>query len=62
VDGILVENENQLQLEEAMQKLMSNAELRRKMGASAEQVTSRFDIDVIVNEWLASVELLADRK
>jgi glycosyltransferase involved in cell wall biosynthesis len=32
VDGILVENENQLQLEEAMQKLMSNAVLRRKMG------------------------------
>ena len=51
VDGLVVPPRNVTALAEAMSKLMSDAELRRRFGQQARQNVRRFAPDTILAEW-----------
>jgi len=51
VDGILVPNGDLIELQKAMKRLMSDAQLREKMSNEALHVSVRFDVEEIVDEW-----------
>jgi len=50
-NGLLVENGNVGQLAKAMLCLISDDDMRRKMGESAKDDAQRFDLDVIAGQW-----------
>lgn len=50
-NGLLVENGNVEQLAKAMLSLISDDDMRRKMGESAKDDVRRFDLDVIAGLW-----------
>jgi len=51
VDGILVENQNEKQLAEAMKLLMLNDDLRKQMASRAAEGASRFGVESIMARW-----------
>jgi glycosyltransferase involved in cell wall biosynthesis len=50
-DGFLVENDNNLELSAAIQKLIANEELRIQMGQNARNNVRRFLPEPIIQEW-----------
>ena len=58
VDGLLVPNGDEETLQEAIEELISNPELRGRMSRSASQVTERFDSKSIVSEWITAFNQL----
>jgi GalNAc-alpha-(1->4)-GalNAc-alpha-(1->3)-diNAcBac-PP-undecaprenol alpha-1,4-N-acetyl-D-galactosaminyltransferase len=52
-NGLLVPAEHVQALAAAMSRLMGDADLRQRLGGAAREVTSRFALDRVVDEWLA---------
>ena len=57
VNGLLVPPENIQELSSALERLMSSAELRKKLGEQARKITERYSLDKIVQSW---EELIVD--
>lgn len=51
IDGILVKNEDTPALAQAMDRLMSNEEERRRLASRSAEVIERFNIDRVVHLW-----------
>jgi len=51
IDALLVPNEDEGALGEAMARLMGDAELRARLGAKAKQITERFSLAKILGQW-----------
>lgn len=51
-DGFLAENENLEQLQEYLERLMLNPDLRKKMGEKAQANAHRFEVDPIIDQWV----------
>ncbi len=52
VDGLLVPNEDATALAEALERLMSDPELRVRLGRAAEKITERFSVDSVGERWV----------
>ena len=52
-DGFLVELYDQETFAERLRTLMQDEELRRSMGQAAEVASHRYDLDVIMPQWLS---------
>lgn len=61
-NGLLVENGNVGQLAKAMLSLISDDDMRRKMGESAKDDAQRFDMDVIAGQWQKLFETTMNSK
>ncbi len=61
-NGLLVENGNVGQLAKAMLCLISDDDMRRKMGESAKDDAQRFDLDVIAGQWQKLFETTMNSK
>ncbi|MBD0372240.1 MAG: glycosyltransferase family 4 protein [Pyrinomonadaceae bacterium] len=59
VNGILVPSENVDALSSALDRLMTDAELRRALSLRAREVTERFGLDSIMQTWEALIEQAA---
>jgi glycosyltransferase involved in cell wall biosynthesis len=51
VNGLLVPPENIQELSSALERLMSSAELRKKLGEQARKITEPYSLDKIVQSW-----------
>jgi GalNAc-alpha-(1->4)-GalNAc-alpha-(1->3)-diNAcBac-PP-undecaprenol alpha-1,4-N-acetyl-D-galactosaminyltransferase len=51
IDGILVENQNELDLSTAIEKLISHPEERKHLAHHTTEVTKRFELEKIIAEW-----------
>ena len=51
-DGFLVGQYDQVAFAERLRTLMRDEELRRSMGQAAEVASHRYDLDVIMPQWL----------
>jgi GalNAc-alpha-(1->4)-GalNAc-alpha-(1->3)-diNAcBac-PP-undecaprenol alpha-1,4-N-acetyl-D-galactosaminyltransferase len=55
-DGLLVPPENAMALSEAMARLMSDAEERRRLGENARRAAQRFDLQAVVQSWEQTID------
>ena len=51
IDGFLVEDRNVIQFAEKLEILMSDNELRKRMGVQAKQNVKRFGIEKVMQHW-----------
>ncbi len=51
INGILVENQNQQKLQEAIEKLIENKDLRERLSKEAIKVRDKYSIEKIIKEW-----------
>lgn len=56
VDGVLVPPGDELGLTQALERLMGDVELRRRMGALAREVTHRFGVEGVLAAWDAVIK------
>lgn len=52
-DGFLVPHYDQETFAERLRTLMRDEELRRRMGQAAEVASHRYDLDIIMPQWLS---------
>lgn len=62
VDGMLVPTEDPAAMAAALERLMSDEELRRHMGQRAREVTERFGIGKIMQMWDELLEQVINNK
>jgi GalNAc-alpha-(1->4)-GalNAc-alpha-(1->3)-diNAcBac-PP-undecaprenol alpha-1,4-N-acetyl-D-galactosaminyltransferase len=62
IDGILVPSEDTSALAFAMDSLMSNEEERQKLASFAPEVTARFSLDKIIENWESLIEEVINSK
>jgi len=60
VNGILVENQNQEKLKQAIEKLMSEENLRDRLSKEAIEVKEKYSLDKIVKEWENIIQGIID--
>lgn len=60
VNGFLIPSENQQALEEKLELLMNNSELRKKVGHAAEQNIDKFKVETVSLEWQKIINNLLD--
>lgn len=53
VNGLLVKNNDVIELSEALNKLQGDSDLRRRLEANAKHSVKRFKLSCIVDEWLS---------
>ena len=58
IDGILVENKNELELANAMDKLISNPSERQRLACNSHEVKNRFSLEKTVDKWENLIENL----
>jgi GalNAc-alpha-(1->4)-GalNAc-alpha-(1->3)-diNAcBac-PP-undecaprenol alpha-1,4-N-acetyl-D-galactosaminyltransferase len=51
INGVLVENQNVEKLSEAIQRLMEDEYLRKRLGKEAKKVTQIYSIKKVINDW-----------
>ena len=51
VDGYVVPNGDEIEFVNMAEKIMNNGDMRKSMGKRAYQNSSRFSVDVIMNQW-----------
>jgi glycosyltransferase involved in cell wall biosynthesis len=51
VDGILVENQNEEMMQNAIKNVIEDSMLRMKLSKNATKITSRFDEELICDKW-----------
>lgn len=62
VDGFLVENRDEKVFADKLYQLMSDAELREKMAANAEERAKEFDVNKIAARWMEEYQRLLAEK
>ncbi|WP_292654755.1 glycosyltransferase family 4 protein [Nitratifractor sp.] len=60
INGILVENQNEEKLREALERLIEAPELRNKLGEEAKKVREKYSIEKISGEWEQLIRRVAE--